>query len=161
MKKMLAIVVLAIVCSLAAVAQDAKTSAKASIKTEVKKTVLYGYVVDAMCAKGIARKSETVMKRAASHTRSCGLDEACAASGFGVFSEGKWYKFDEAGDKQALELVRNSKKAKGLSVIVSGKQDGELFAVTTIAEHEMDGVGTTKDMKMEKKTETKSEEHQH
>jgi len=161
MKHALVILACTVCCTFLAVAQGAKPGMKAATKTEAKETILHGYVVDAMCAKGIARKPETAMKKAASHTRSCALDEDCAASGFGVFSDGKWYKFDEAGDKQALELVKNSKKPKGLSVMVSGRQQGELFSVTTIAEHEMEGAEATKDAKMEKKTDTKSEVHKH
>lgn len=161
MKHILGILALTVCCSIITVAQEAKPAVKADAKEETQATVLHGYVVDAMCAKGIARKPETMMKKAASHTRSCALDEDCAASGFGVFSEGKWYKFDEAGDKQALELVKNSKKAKGLSVVVSGTQRGEVFAVASIAEHEMEGVEATKDTKIEKKTDTKPHDHKH
>lgn len=161
MKHIVGILALTVCCHLITVAQEVKPVQKVAVKAETQATVLYGYVVDAMCAKGIARKPETMMKKAASHTRSCALDEACAASGFGVFSEGKWYKFDGAGDKQALDLVKNSRKSRGLSVVVSGKHVAEVFAVSTIAEHEMEGTGTTKNMKMEKKSGTKSDVHQH
>lgn len=97
-------------------------------------TMLSGYVVDAMCAKGMAGK-ETTMKKAAAHTRGCALEEACASSGFGVFSEGKWYKFDEKGDAMAKELIEKSTTAKGLMVDVSGELKGNIFVLASIKEH--------------------------
>ena len=44
-----------------------------------------GYVVDQMCAKKMSTKTD-VMKRAAGHTKDCALEDACSASGYGIFS---------------------------------------------------------------------------
>ena len=46
---------------------------------EPQQVVLTGYIVDAMCGNAIAKKSNP-MEKAARHTRSCGLAEACAAA---------------------------------------------------------------------------------
>ncbi|MFN0158378.1 MAG: hypothetical protein ACKVRP_09950 [Bacteroidota bacterium] len=134
--------VLLILCySLVLVGQEKmeakKAEVKASIKTDMEQTVLHGYVVDAMCAKGMSKNSEKVMEKAASHSKSCAMHEGCASSGFGVFSEGKWYKFDEVGDKQAMELIKNSKADKGMMVEVSGVQKEGKFVVASITEHDM------------------------
>lgn len=132
----------------------AETSAMEVVSQEVEGTTLHGYVVDAMCAKGMAKNSTTVMKKAAAHTKSCALEEACASSGFGVFSDAKWYKFDEAGDKQALELIKGTKKDKGLMVTVSGSMQEGTLMVSSLAEH----AGDAKGKKSEKK---KDHDHDH
>jgi hypothetical protein len=138
------------------IAQEKTTGEKkdrAMAKDEGKTVTMKGYVVDAMCAKGIAKK-ENMMEKAAAHTRECALEDACSASGYGVFSEGKWFKFDDAGDAQAKALLENTKKEKGIAVEVSGTMQGNQFAVASIKETTM----PTGDKNMEKKTETK---HQH
>jgi len=58
-----------------------------------------------------------------------------SASGFGIYTGEKWLKFDEAGDKQARELVKNSRTEKGIMITVSGSLVGEQIAVTTIGEY--------------------------
>ena len=106
----------------------------AAVKANVEEaTALQGYVVDEMCAK-IMMGKETTMKKAAAHTKACALMEECVASGYGVFSEGKWYKFDEAGDGMALELIENTERKKGIMVEVTGKMDDETLAVASIKE---------------------------
>jgi hypothetical protein len=129
MNRFVAILTLMIVFSLAMIAGDKKeTSAEKGGSTTLK-----GYVVDASCAKEMAGK-EDVMTRAANHTKKCALEEMCASSGYGVFSDGKWYKFDEAGDKQAKELVENTAKTKEIAVEVKGKKGDGTMAVTSIKE---------------------------
>lgn len=108
----------------ASFAQDAAKEEKSGIQ---------GYVVDAMCAKGMAKK-ESPMDAAAKHTKECALEEGCAASGFGVFSEGKWYKFDENGDKIAKNLIEKSKTEKGLIVEVAGDVKDNVLVVSSITE---------------------------
>lgn len=105
-----------------------------SVKDVVKTTAMHGYLVDAMCAKGIAKKTN-VMERAAAHTRSCALEENCAASGYGVFSEGKWYKFDAKGDKEARIFLEKSKLDKEIMVDVDGTSGGNVFMVSSLKEY--------------------------
>jgi len=70
-----------------------------------------GYLVDKMCATGMAKKApDEAMAKAAKHTKSCALEESCFDSGYGLMSEGKWYKFDDAGDKLALGWLKKTEK---------------------------------------------------
>jgi len=123
-------------------AQDAAKEEKSGIQ---------GYVVDAMCAKGMAKK-ESPMDAASKHTKECALEEGCAASGFGVFSEGKWYKFDENGDKMAKYLIVKSKTEKGLVVEVTGDMKDNVLVVSSIKEQAADD-------KNEEKKEAGHEDH--
>jgi len=126
------IVLAALVVPLAiAVAQESGSTA--GTKAEPKQETLHGYVVDAMCAGGFMKKPD-MMEKAAGHTKSCALEESCAASGYGVFSNSKYYKFDANGDKLAKALLEKTKKEKGILVDVTGKQDGDHFAVASIKE---------------------------
>jgi len=152
MKRAVYAVVFALLLPVAVLAQDYKApekkmdaKKKAIVKADAKETSLHGYVIDAMCAKGMARK-ENVMEAAAKHTKKCALEEACAESGYGVFSDGKWYKFDEKGDVMAKELIQNTKTEKGIMVMVSGTMEADKLVLASISEHKMD-----KGKKMEKK----------
>jgi len=110
------------------------------VKKEVNKEAkmsMHGYVVDAMCAKGMAKK-DNPMEKAAQHTKECALEEGCASSGFGLFSEGKWYKFDEAGDTMTKELIEKSKTEKGMMVEVSGDMKDGKLVVASIEEQMME-----------------------
>jgi phosphoribosylpyrophosphate synthetase len=143
MNKFVAVLALMVVFSLAVIAGDKKETSKE--KGGI--TTLKGYVVDASCAKDMVGK-EDVMTRAANHTKKCALEEMCASSGYGVFSDGKWYKFDEAGDKQAKELVDKTTKTKEIAVEVKGKKGDGTFAVTSIKEQK--GIKTAKKTKKSK-----------
>ena len=80
-----------------------------------------GAVVDVMCR----------AKDLASHTRDCSL--SCAKSGFGmVTAEGKFLKFDEAGNARTLSMLKKASKEKDLKAKVSGTLDGDLLKVETI-----------------------------
>ncbi len=80
-----------------------------------------GTVVDVMCR----------AKDLASHTRDCSL--SCAKSGFGmVTAEGKFLKFDEAGNARTLSMLKKAAKEKDLKAKVTGTLDGDLLKVETI-----------------------------
>jgi hypothetical protein len=96
--------------------------------------MLSGYVVDAMCAQGMLKKSDP-MAKAAAHTKSCALEDDCAASGFGVFSDGKYYKFDEKGDTMAKDLIEKTSTEKGIMVDVTGSMKGDRLVVASVTEH--------------------------
>ncbi len=150
----LAVVILLCVATLA-VAQDKKVELKKEAKVEA--TKMHGYVVDQMCAKGMAKKSNP-MERASKHTKECALEEACAASGFGLFyGDNKWVKFDENGDKLALAMFEKSKKDKDFMVDVMGEMKGDRFIVASLTESKM----TTDEMKKPAKKEESHEGHKH
>lgn len=80
-----------------------------------------GTMVDVMC-KG---------KDLASHTVKCSL--ACAKSGYGlVLADGKFVKFDEAGNAKAMSLLKSTSKEKDLKAKVTGTLDGDVIQVTSI-----------------------------
>lgn len=80
-----------------------------------------GTVVDVMC-RG---------KDVASHTRDCAI--SCAKSGYGLATtDGKFLKFDEAGNARTLAALKKSTKEKDLKVKVTGKLDKDILKVETI-----------------------------
>ena len=80
-----------------------------------------GTLVDVMC-KG---------KDLANHTKQCALN--CAKSGFGlVLSDGKFVKFDEAGNSKAVAALKATDKEKDLKAKVTGKMEGDLIQVESI-----------------------------
>ena len=80
-----------------------------------------GTVVDVMCR----------AKDLASHTRECSL--SCAKSGFGlVTAEGKFLKFDEAGNARTLSVLKKAAKEKDLKAKVTGTLAGDLLKVDAI-----------------------------
>jgi hypothetical protein len=80
-----------------------------------------GTIVDVMC-RG---------KDLASHTRECAL--TCSKSGYAlVTADGKFLKFDEAGNARALFLMKKLTKDKDLKAKVSGTLNGDLLKVESI-----------------------------
>jgi hypothetical protein len=80
-----------------------------------------GTLVDVMC-KG---------NDLATHTRQCAIK--CSKSGYGlVNAEGKFVKFDEAGNAKALAALNASTKEKDLKVKVTGTMDGDVIQVESI-----------------------------
>ena len=134
MKYAIALFLTLIVASAMSLAQEEGKDAAA--KAAPKQETLHGYVVDAMCAAGISKK-ENVMEKAAGHSKSCALEDACTASGYGVFSDSKWFKFDDGGDKLAKGLVEKTKSEKAIMVDVTGTQKGDRFVVASIKESSM------------------------
>jgi hypothetical protein len=86
-----------------------------------------------MCAKGVSKKTN-VMEQAAAHTRDCALMEHCAASGFGIFTEGKYYRFNEKGSATAKELLEKSKRTKGMYFKAVGQLVDGTLNVASLAE---------------------------
>jgi len=81
-----------------------------------------GTLVDVMCKD----------KDIAAHTRKCAL--GCAKSGYGlVTSDGKFVKFDEAGNAKALAALKATGREKDLKAKVEGTLDGETVQVSSIA----------------------------
>jgi len=124
--------------------QAQETAAKPKVHT------MKGYLVDKMCATGMAKKShDEAMAKAAKHTKSCALEESCQESGFGLMCDGKWYKFDDAGDKKAEAWLKKTSKTNDLYVEVTGTHDGDIFKVVSLKE--LKGGASKKDegMKMD------------
>jgi hypothetical protein len=80
-----------------------------------------GTVVDVMCR----------AKDLANHTRECAV--TCSKSGYGlVTADGKFLKFDEAGNARTLAVLKKSTNEKGLKAKVTGALDGEVLKVQAI-----------------------------
>lgn len=80
-----------------------------------------GTLVDVMCKN----------KDLAGHTAKCAV--GCAKSGYGlVLADGKFVKFDEAGNTKALAALKATNKEKDLKAKVSGTLDGDVVQVQSI-----------------------------
>jgi hypothetical protein len=121
------------------------------------KTTLKGYVVDQMCAKGMAKKAN-FGEKAPAHTKECALEDACAASGYGIYSEGKWYSFDEKGSALAKAAIENSSRESELFFIATGTVKGTEFAVASLKEAAPGKAKGMKEMKKEESKESKDDD---
>ena len=56
-------------------------------------------------------------------------------SGYAVFTaDGQFYKFDEAGNKSAEALLKETETKSGISVAVEGTLEGDTIHVTKVTE---------------------------
>jgi hypothetical protein len=98
-------------------------------------TSFSGPIVDQMCAGGMVKKGSHSGAAGHSGKAGCALKEACAKSGFGVFADGKFHKFDAKGNELAKAALEKSSKDTGVNFKVTGKADSEgNIAVTSIEE---------------------------
>jgi hypothetical protein len=119
MKTIMALSMLLLLTSMTVVAQGTGT------------TTLSGYVVDQHCAATIGTKAD-VMDKAAAHTKDCALMEDCVKSGYGIFSGGKYYKFDSTGSATAQTALEGSKLSKGMYFTAVGKDMNGTFHLTSL-----------------------------
>ena len=104
----------------------------------MKKFAMFGATVSLFCAAACAETWNGTLvdvmckdKDIAGHTKKCAL--GCAKSGFGlVTSDGKFVKFDEAGNAQALAVLKATDKEKDLKAKVEGTLDGDIVQVSKI-----------------------------
>lgn len=85
-----------------------------------------GILVDAKCGAQIANDTGKVT----AHPNSCSLESKEA--GYGIVSDGKFFKFDDYGNKQALLLLKVTEKTSNLKVRVGGHFEGDLIKVGEI-----------------------------
>jgi hypothetical protein len=100
-----------------------------------KSVSLTGPIVDKMCSARVGKAAD-VTAAAAAHKKDCALSDACAASGFGVFADGKYYEFDAKGNEMAKAKLEASKKDAGAKFKVEGKLAENKLTVTSISEVE-------------------------
>lgn len=90
-----------------------------------------GNLIDVACA----TKTAGHMDKVKGHPKSCSLMEGCMKSGFGIVTaDGKFHKFDENGNKLALDVLKNSKAEKDVMVSVTGSEDAGTIKVSKIEE---------------------------
>src|SRR5262249_20734364 len=86
-----------------------------------------GVLMDKMCSMKAMKEGQ---KAAAMHTRECALMPNCKASGYGVYtSDGKYLKFDAAGDEKASQALASTAKKDNLNVTVTGDIEGDTIKV--------------------------------
>jgi len=64
------------------------------------------------------------------HTKECALK--CSDTGFGIVLDGKFLKFDDAGNKQAIAELNKLKKKDHIRANVTGTRDGDVIKVQTV-----------------------------
>ena len=94
-----------------------------------KKATLTGHLVDQMCGGEVKDAA-----KAAEHSKECALMDHCASSGYGIFADGKYLKFDAEGSKKAKALVEKTKKEKDIAIIAEGTLDGDTLTVASLKE---------------------------
>jgi hypothetical protein len=81
-------------------------------------------VVDAHCPERVKADPDK-------HSRACALK--CEKGGYGLLtSDGKYLKFDAAGNEKALAALKESKKENHLRANVTGERDGDTIKVSSI-----------------------------
>ena len=99
------------------------------------KVKLTGYLGDVMCASGHLKGGpDELTKFAAEHSKGCGLMGDCVKSGYGVVADGKWYPFDEKGNKLAKAVFENTTKKDHIKVVVDGMTHDGKVLVESITE---------------------------
>jgi len=98
------------------------------------KTVkLTGYLLDNTCSAGHTGDKDFA-EDSKKHPTSCAKMESCEKGGYAVYAGDKLYKFDTAGNDKAVEVLKNTKVAKGVKVTVEGTLDGDTIKVTKLTE---------------------------
>jgi hypothetical protein len=101
-----------------------------------KVTMFKGFLADKMCGTGFTKSGDPKIAtaKAKKHTKDCTLADNCKASGYGLVIGAKYYKFDDAGDKLALDYLNKTKKTDNLWVEVKGTADGDNITVASISD---------------------------
>jgi hypothetical protein len=91
-------------------------------------------VIDNACAAGHAGDPAASVEKVKKHPSACALMPGCSKSGYSILADGKFYKFDEEGNKKVMRLYKASKSRAGLSVNVEGTLEGDTIRVKSISE---------------------------
>jgi hypothetical protein len=105
--------------------------AAAIISTPAQTTKTWeGYLADQMC--GSNWKGTKGEERAKKHSRACGLEESCAASGYGVFTNGVFVKFTDASSPKAKAYLESITAKNDIRVRVTGTLESDKISVVSI-----------------------------
>jgi hypothetical protein len=70
---------------------------------------------------------------AEAHTKECLLMPECEKSGYGIYtSDNKFLKFDEAGNRKAIALIKASTKLDDFEVEILGEVNGDSVKVVNL-----------------------------
>jgi len=100
--------------------------------TGAKSVKLTGYLIDNACS--ARANTEGGAEKVKNHTVKCAMMPNCEKSGYALFADGKHYKLDDAGNKKAVEIYKNTKVERGLQVSVEGDVEGDALKVTSMSE---------------------------
>jgi hypothetical protein len=105
------------------------------LQAQTPKTATFaGYIIDNACA-GAHSKEPTFGERVKNHKTSCALMDTCVKSGYAVLTaDGKFYKFDKAGNEQVEAILKDTATKQGVQVEVEGTLDGDTIKVTKVTE---------------------------
>lgn len=82
-------------------------------------------LIDSMCLSKVKADPDK-------HPTQCLIQ--CSKSGYGILTpDGTYLKFDEAGNKQALDALKATKKKAGIRVTVTGDREGDTIKVKSVA----------------------------
>jgi hypothetical protein len=95
-----------------------------SLRADDHKVTLKGYLIDKACSTGALKAADPAAK-AKGHKKGCALMDNCAASGYGIVSDGKYYAFDKAGNEMAAKWLKATEKTDNLGLEVVGTQEAD------------------------------------
>jgi hypothetical protein len=82
-------------------------------------------LVDTMCSAKVKADPDK-------HTTDCAI--ACEKGGYGIITaDGKFLKFDDAGNTKAIAALKASKKKDTLRAAVTGELSGDTIKVATLS----------------------------
>jgi hypothetical protein len=88
---------------------------------------IQGVVIDRNCGEDIVKHGRQIILK---QRRDCSLRKHYVRDGYGIVTDDqKVYKFDDAGNKNALQLLKNIPDKDNLKVIVSGDIEGDTIKV--------------------------------
>lgn len=96
-----------------------------------KSVTLTGNILDVACS-----ATATSAEAASNHKKGCSLSPRCIKSGLGVYADGKFVAFDEAGSAKGKAALEATSKANGAKFKVTGKMADGKLTVDSISEVE-------------------------
>ncbi len=94
-------------------------------------TKIQGVVIDRNCAEDILKHGRQIILK---QRRECSLLKHYVRDGYGILTDDhRFLNFDDAGNKMALRLLKNTPDKDNLKVVVSGDIDGDTIKVTDMS----------------------------
>ena len=92
---------------------------------------IQGVVIDRNCANDVLKHGRQIILK---QRRDCSLMKHYIRDGYGILTDDqKFFNFDEAGNKKAVQLLKNTPDKDNLKVIVSGDIDGDTIKVSDMS----------------------------
>jgi hypothetical protein len=92
---------------------------------------IQGVVVDRNCGDDILKQGRQIILK---QRRDCSLMKHYLRHGYGIVTEDKkFFKFDDSGNRKAIQLLKNIYHKDDLKIIVTGDIDGDTIKVTDMS----------------------------